>query len=245
MPMRHTVVSTIHGTNSGTDLNHTSDLAKSLPESIRVQRIGVLLADAHPIFRQGLRALLDREPDIDVLGDTGAGAQVADLVDRLLPKVVVMDARLPDSAGPQLTTAIRHTYPHVEVLVLTTHDNPFHVLGMLRAGAIRKVNRGEPVLDPAVVNTVLDNVHQSRSRPNAEGELTDRERKIIGLIAAGMTSREIANALGLSPKTIDNIRGQILQKLHARNKVEAITTALEHGVIRITPSTHGRKLIDA
>ena len=216
------------------------------------KRIGVMFADPQPIFRQGLRAILDRELDIDVLGDTGDGAEVAAMVKELLPSVVVMDVELPNSTGSQLMREIHKSCHHVAILVLTSHTRSFHVLGMLKGGArgyilkqsadidlvdaIRRVDRGESVLDPAVVNTVIEGVNWRTSRPVADRGLTPREREIIELMVAGQTSREITIVLGLTPKTVDNVRSHILQKLHARDKVEAITTALENGMIRILPT---------
>jgi DNA-binding NarL/FixJ family response regulator len=221
-----------------------------------VQNIGVLIADSQLIFRQGIRALLERETDIEVLGDTGDGNQIACLVERLRPSVVVTDATLPGNAGAQLARDILQSDPRVEILVLTTQNSAYYVIEMIKAGArgyilkqstdieladaIRKLHRGEPVLAQAVLNTIFDDFHLVGSRSNLDGDLTVREREIIELVAAGQTSRKIALALGLSAKTVDNTRGQILIKLRARNMVEAVTTALEQGIIQIAPSARVR-----
>ena len=210
--------------------------------------IRVLLVDDHIILRQGLRALLEREEDIQVVGDVGDGIQALLMIPQKLPDVVVMDSQLPGLSGAQTTAEIRQTFPNVQVLALTMFDDRQHVMAMIQAGArgyllktsdghglaeaIRKVHTKQTVLDPGVVRIVIDELRQgstSARRPNSH--LTKREDEILRFIVAGKSSREIADTLGISSKTVDNLRAHVLQKLGARNTAEAIVIALQTGLV--------------
>ena len=212
-------------------------------------KLRVLLVDDHTILRQGLRALLERESDLEVVGEAADGLVGVRLAKQLLPDVVVMDAQMPGLSGAQATRAIRQACPRVEILVLTMHDSSHCVFGMLKAGArgyllkeaagtdlaqaIRAVGRGQSVLHPTVARLLVEQVNQAELPQTEDDELTLREREIFELIAAGKTSKEIAAKLGLSAKTVDNCRAHILQKLHARNKAEAITIGLQRGLLQM------------
>lgn len=214
--------------------------------------IRVILVDDHVIVRQGVQALLARETDIQVIDEASDGFQAVRLAKEHLPDVMVMDAQLPGLSGVEATRAIRQACPRTEVLVMTMHDNSHFVISMLKAGArgyllkesaapdlanaIRAVNRGQSVLHPSITRIVVDQVNSGNSQLTGADALTYRERQILELVAAGKTSREIAAMLGLSVKTVDNHRTHILQKLQARNKVEAITIAMQRGLIQMTPS---------
>ena len=211
--------------------------------------IRVLLVDDHTILRQGVKALLERESDIQIIGEAADGVQAVRSAKQLMPDVVVMDAQMPGLSGTQATRAIRQACPRTEVLVLTMHDSSYTVFGMLKAGArgyllkesastdladaIRAVHRGQSVLHPAVARMVVEQINQAELPVTEDDELTLREREIFELIAVGKTSREIAEKLGLSAKTVDNCRAHILQKLHARNKAEAITIGLQRGLLQV------------
>jgi len=158
-----------------------------------------------------------------------------------------MDVRMPGLSGTDATKAIRRISPQTQVLVLTMHDSPALVLEMLRAGAcgyllkesaggelaeaIRATSRGQPVFTPEIARTVVHSLGDAP--PDDEDELTPREREIFELVAQGKTSREIAQQLSLSTKTVDNCRTTILQKLHARNRVEAIAVGLQRGLLSL------------
>jgi DNA-binding NarL/FixJ family response regulator len=212
--------------------------------------IRVLLVDDHIIVRQGVQALLERETDIRVIDEASDGFQAVRLAKEHMPDVVVMDAQLPGLSGVEATRAIRQACPRTEVLVMTMHDSSHFVISMLKAGAkgyllkesaapdlanaIRAVNRGQSVLHPSITRIVVDQVNSVNSQLMGADALTYRERQILELVAGGRTSREIAQTLGLSIKTVDNHRTHILQKLQARNKVEAITIAMQRGLIQMT-----------
>ena len=211
--------------------------------------IRILLVDDHTIIRQGLKAILARETDIQIIAEAADGLEAVRLARQHLPDVIVMDAQLPGLSGTQATRTIRQSCPRVEVLALTMHDSSHTIFGMLKAGArgyllkesaspdlanaIRAVHRGQSVLHPTVARIVVEQVNQAELPMTDDDVLTLREREIFELVAAGKTSREIAGQLGLSVKTVDNCRAHILQKLHARNKVEAITIGIQRGLIQV------------
>ncbi|HUE75260.1 MAG TPA: response regulator transcription factor [Chloroflexota bacterium] len=211
--------------------------------------IRVMIVDDHTIVRQGIQALLALETDIQVIAETGDGVVAVRLAKELQPDVVLMDVQLPGLSGIEATRTIRQMCPRTEVLAMTMHDSSHYVISMLKAGArgyllkeapaaevmsaIRAVHRGQSVLHQNVTGMVVDQVNQRAPQGVADETLTMRERQILELVAIGQTSREIAERLGLSVKTVDNYRTHVLQKLNARNKVEAITIALQRGLIQI------------
>lgn len=212
-------------------------------------KIRVLLVDDHTILRQGVKALLEREPDIQIIGEASDGTQAIRLARRFLPDVVVMDAQMPGLSGAQATKAIRRACPSVEVVALTMHTASYCVFEMLKAGAkgyllkesastdladaVRQVHRGQSVLHPSIARIVLNQVNQAEVPFTEDDNLTPREHEIFELIAMGETSRGIANRLSLSAKTVDNCRAHILQKLHVRNKAEAVTVGIQRGILQV------------
>ena len=208
--------------------------------------IRVLLLDAHVILRQGIRALLAAEKDVDVVGEAGNGYEGLRLARQLLPDVVVVDRDLQQLSGLEVVRDLRRSCPRTEIIVLTTYDDSHTIFEMLKAGArsyllkdsdgidlvraIRGAANGQSVLDPGITAAVVSMFKDGLVSPTND-ELTSREREIFKLISIGKTSREIAATLDLSPKTIDNCRARILEKLHARNKTEAIVVGLRMGLI--------------
>lgn len=217
-----------------------------------MRQIRVLLVDDHLLVRAGIRSLLMKEPDIDVAWETGDGLEAVKVAREHKPDVVVMDAHLPSQSGVEATRAIRKQSPNVEVIALTMHDSPDLVFGMLRAGArgyllkdvaapdlvnaIRMVSRGQSALHPLIAHLVIEEVTRAQQSSTIADGLTLREREIFELIAEGKTSREIGLELSLSMKTIDNYRAQIIQKLNAKNKAEAIMIGFQRGLLRSAPT---------
>jgi DNA-binding NarL/FixJ family response regulator len=207
----------------------------------------VLLVDDHKILRNGIRAVLAAEADIEIVAEAENGAEATQLVRQLRPDVVVMDVQMAGMPATEAIRAIRQIHPGVEVMVLSMHDSSYHAVSMLKAGArsyllkesagtdfanaIRSTRRGNSVLDPAIARSVVDLLYENKLAAAADDNLTPRENQIFELIAVGKTSREIATSLGLGAKTIDNSRAHILQKLGARNSVEAISTGVRRGLI--------------
>jgi DNA-binding NarL/FixJ family response regulator len=211
--------------------------------------IRIFLIEDHTILREGLRALLEAEPDIVVVGESGDAGEGVRSIQEKLPDVVLMDVELPETSGAAATTTIRRLAPQTQVLALTMHRDAKSVISMLRAGAlgyllktstraeltaaIRKVSLGQAVLDPAIARIVIDELAPPVDSSVTPSVLTARELEVLELVAAAKSSRQIAELLGLSPKTVDNVRAHIIRKLGARNKLEAVTIALHHGLIHV------------
>lgn len=215
-------------------------------------KIRVVLADDHRMMREGIRALLEREDDIEVVGEAADGREAVSLATQLRPDVVVMDVSMPLLNGIEATRQIRRNCPHTRVLTLTVHENEDYVAQLLVAGAsgyiikraggdelvnaIRAVHRGEVFLHPSIAQVVIqDYVRrlQAGKGLSAQDVLTDREREILQLIAEGYTNREIADLLHLSIKTVQNHRSNIMHKLDLHDRGELIKYAIQQGIIHL------------
>ncbi|HEY8810206.1 MAG TPA: response regulator transcription factor [Solirubrobacterales bacterium] len=190
----------------------------------------VLIADDHGIVRSGLRLLLERQPDIEVVAEAADGAEARELAIRERPDLAILDVKMPKLTGLQATREIKAQAPEVAVLILSMHDEERYVSEALKAGAsgyvvktqadtdlvaaIRAIERGEPF--PA---------------PEAQGTLTPREEEIVKLVAEAHTSKEIAAILHLSEKTVENHRANAMRKLGMRDRVELVRYAIRRGLI--------------
>jgi len=209
--------------------------------------IRLLLVDDHAILRDGLRALLSYYPDVEVVGEAEDGLQAIEAVESLTPDVILMDIAMPGMNGLEATHRIRQSHPESRILVLTQYDDKRYVLPFLRAGvsgyvvkralgsdlinAVRAVAKGESFLYPSVASTVLEQLHLPQNeRLDEASPLTPREREILRRVAAGETSRQIALALGISAKTVEWHRGNLMTKLGLRSVAELVRYALEHGL---------------
>jgi DNA-binding NarL/FixJ family response regulator len=210
--------------------------------------IRVLIADDHPAFRGGLRALLATADDIAVVGEAASGLDVVAAAERLQPDVVLMDVNMPGIDGVEASRRIVDASPHMAVLVLTMHDDDETVFEAVRAGArgyllkgaqraelvraIRSVASGEAIFGPGVARRLM--AYFARPvpivDPAAFPELTDREREILELIAQGRSNADITALLVLSPKTVRNHVSNIFGKLQVRDRSEAIVRAREAGM---------------
>ncbi len=217
--------------------------------------IQVLLVDDHPIVRTGLRLLIEGESRIVVVGETGNGGDAVRRIAELAPDVVVMDINLPDTTGIQATRRIKEISPEVRVLIVSTHPDEEYVLGALEAGAdgyllkqraagelcegILRVATGERVIDPMVMPAVISRATQRATLPPPDA-LSPRELDVLNLLAAGATSKEIAIELGLRPKTVENHRARILDKLGTVNSAAAVRAALARGLIATAETVSAR-----
>lgn len=214
----------------------------------------VVLAEDQPMVRSGFRALLDAEPDIEVAGEAGTGAEALEQVRVLRPEVVVMDVRMPEMDGLEATRRITadQALNHTRVLILTTFELDEYVFAALHAGAsgfllkggepadlihaIRVVAGGDSLLAPSVTRRLIQ-TYVSRPQPSPKAqpagidELTAREREVLGLIAAGLTNAEIAQELHLSPLTAKTHVSRILMKLNARDRVQLVVMAYQTGLV--------------
>lgn len=216
-----------------------------------MDKIRILLADDHTIVRQGIRALLEDEPDIEVVQEAEDGRQAVQLACRLQPDVVLMDIAMPLLNGLEATRQIKRQCPGIHVLILTMHENEEYIRQVLAAGAmgyvlkdaaarelldaIRAVHRGEAILSPAITRLVIeDYLRWADVQPQeiADG-LTPREREVLQLIAEGYTSREIAEILCISIKTVQTHRSNLMQKLDLHDRGELIKYAIQKKIIEI------------
>ena len=211
--------------------------------------IGIFLADDHAIIRQGIKALLEREPDLEVIGETGDGLAVLGLVESLQPDVVILDLEMPGMKGLEVTYQIRQNFKNIYVVILSMHDKEAYVLEALRKGASGYVLKGSEVQDliQAIHNAVKGRRFLSQPLSDhaieaymqkAQGEnldpfetLTPRERQIFHLVIEGMSNKEIADRLVVSQRTVETHRSKMMRKLDLNNHVELIRYALKNGII--------------
>ncbi len=212
--------------------------------------IRVLLVDDHAIERQGVRSLLDAQPDIQVVAEAGDGLEALPLVGQCHPDVVITETIMPRMNGLELTGQLLRRYPDLKVLVLTRNDREDCVLRLVQAGAggyllktvdridlvaaVRAVVRGGRVLQPTALETVLDDYMQRVREPSASHyavELTAREREVLKLIAEGNTNQDIADLLCLSRKTVETHRSNIMDKLALHKVTDLVKYAIREGLV--------------
>ena len=211
--------------------------------------IRVLIADDHTVVRDGLVALLARRPDITVVGEASNGVEAVEKAGQLRPDVILMDLRMPEMDGAEAMRRIREQDPDVRFLVLTTFDNDEYIFEAIQAGAkgyllkdasredlfraVVAVYKGESLIQPAVASRVLDRFVEM-SRRTVPGEtLSEREVEVLRLMAKGAANKEIAAALFISESTVKTHIANIFQKLDVNDRTEAVTTALQKGIIRL------------
>jgi two-component system NarL family response regulator len=205
------------------------------------QKIRVLLADDHPVVREGLASLLGRQFDMEVVGSVSSGEEAVALCAATHPDVVLMDLRMPGQGGVEATRAIGEGSPNCSVLVLTTFDGDEEIYQALRAGArgyllkdahrdelldaIRGVRAGKRWIPPAVAEKLAQRV--------AGSQLTSREVEILVLVAGGNSNKRIARRLGITEGTVKGHLNSILGKLAANDRTEAVTLAVRRGILRL------------
>ena len=218
--------------------------------------IRVILVDDHAILRQGTAELLRREPDLEVIGEAGDGQQAIDLVQELRPDVVVMDVRMPGMSGVEATRHIRESWPAVQVLVLTAHDDDQYVFSLLEAGAsgyllknapvgdlvraIRQVKAGESPLDPSIARKIVARMTGAGEKPLPQHgetamveELSARELEVLQLLAQGLSNRAIGEALFISDRTVQAHLTNIYAKMGVTTRLDAVLTAIRRGLLTL------------
>ena len=215
-----------------------------------MNKIRVFLADDHAILREGIRLLLRKVPDIEVVGEAGDGEEAVAKVEQLAPDVVLMDITMPGLNGLEATEQIKGKKPQVKVLILTMHETDQYLSEMLRAGAsgyvvkttvsselisaIRIVHQGDVYLYPSIarilVEDYLQRVKRGEEKTSYEG-LTGREREILMYIAEDKKNKEIADLLGISVRTVQAHRTNLMDKLGAHDRTELVKYAISKGII--------------
>jgi two-component system response regulator NreC len=218
----------------------------------KMSKIRVLLADDHTIVRQGLRALLDSQEDIEVVGEAEDGRQAFEKTKELIPDIVVIDITMPNLNGIEATRQIKKLNPEIKVLVLTVHDNEEYIHQILQAGAsgyllkesavtdlvsaINAVKKGGIFLSPAISKVVVKDYIRHAGEGTGDFDslniLTNREREVLQLIAEGHTNREVAHLLKLSVKTVDVHRSHIMEKLNIHDVTGLVKYSIRKGLIK-------------
>lgn len=213
-----------------------------------MDKIKVLLAEDHVIVREGTRDLIQRQPDMEVVGEAGDGEEAVELTAKLRPNVVIMDIAMPKLNGIEATKQIKQLNPAVAVLVLTAYPNEEYIFVLLEAGAagyllknvrgsqlidaIRAVNSGESVLHPTIARRVIERLTfpaTSRTKAQAIEPLSEREVDVLKLAAKGISNKDIAEQLFLSPRTVQVHLGHIFNKLGVASRTEAVLYGLRRG----------------
>src|SRR5579871_3155333 len=212
------------------------------------ERITVLIVDDHSVVRQGVRAFLETQADLRIVGEADSGEDAVRQARDLIPDVVLMDLVLPGISGVEATREIKRISPRTQVIVLTSYFADEHIFPVLRAGAIsytlkdirsadladviRKAAQGESVLHPRVAARVVQEVREAkRAVPPAFAELTERELDVLRMIAEGNSNAAIAEQLVLSEKTVKGHVSNILSKLHMDDRTQAAVFAWQQGLM--------------
>ena len=207
----------------------------------------VVLADDHAVVREGLKALVNAQPDMRVVGEAADGEAAWKAAKELAPHVLVMDLSMPHVGGVEATARVRQDCPEVKVLALTVHEERLYLTQLLRAGAsgyvlkraapaelvraVRTVAAGGTYIDPSIASAMVEGYldAQSAAEQPAHDALSEREREVLVRIAQGFSNKEIAAALGLSVKTVETYKGRMADKLGLRTRVDIVRYAAQQG----------------
>ena len=213
------------------------------------EQIRILIADDHPLFREGVAQSLASEPGFTVVGQAGSGEEAFTLVGDLLPDVLLLDVTMPGDGGIVTAGKVATAWPVVRIMMLTVSEDQDTLMAALKAGArgyvlkgvtardltnaVRVVAGGDIYISPALAGGILfELTARTQQSDDPLTSLTDREREILGLVAEGLTNREIGERLHLAEKTIKHYMTNVLQKLHVRSRVEAALLAQKHGLAK-------------
>lgn len=212
--------------------------------------IRILVADDHPVVRDGLIAILSTQPDFDVVGEAGTGVEVVAQVAALEPDVLLLDLEMPELDGVETLERLREANPEVRAIVFTAFDTDERILGAMQAGAqgyllkgvpreelfnaVRVVHGGGSLLQPVVASKLLRQVSRQNNQTTTEVEsLTPRELEVLQLVAQGLQNKEIAAELVISERTVKFHVSSIMGKLGAGNRTEAVALAAQQGLIEL------------
>lgn len=217
-----------------------------------MSRIKVLLAEDHTIVRKGIRSLLDDQPNIEVIGEAEDGREAIEKVEQLAPDIILMDNTMPILNGLEATRQIKKRFPEVKILILTMHTNEEYILQFLRVGAsgylvkqtaptelvsaIEAVYRGDSFLSPSISRTIIDEFlrqAEATGKWDSYDSLTDREREVLQLLAEGFSTKEIADHLHISAKTVGVHKINLMHKLNLHSQSELTKYAIRKGIISL------------
>jgi two-component system, NarL family, response regulator DevR len=217
-------------------------------------KIRVFLLDDHEVVREGLRHLLESDPDMEVVGEASTAAEALERIDEARPRVAVLDVRLPDGSGVEVCREVRSRHHDIACLMLTSFSDDEALFDAIMAGAsgyvlkevrgsdlvgdIRKVASGHSLMDPTLTARVMERMRNRREEETAD-HLTPQEQKILDLIAEGLTNRQIAERMYLSEKTVKNYVSNMLAKLGMSRRTEAAVYAVRHGTKGGDGASHG------
>jgi len=215
-------------------------------------KIRIIIADDHKVVREGTRELLQKENDLEVVGEAGDGRETVELVKELKPDVAIVDISMPVLNGIEATKQIKAISPRTAVLILTAYEYDQYVFALLEAGAagyllkdvrgqevieaVRAVHAGESVLHPVVARKALDHFVRSEKNKTKVAQfpiLTDREIEVLRSVARGQGNKEIAQDLNLSVRTVQAHLGNIFNKLKVSSRIEAVRSGLKHGLLTL------------
>jgi DNA-binding NarL/FixJ family response regulator len=218
------------------------------------EKKSILIIDDHPLFREGLKVIIERDSHFEVVGEAGNGRQGLQLTKKLKPDMIIVDISLPDQSGIQLTREIRTLFSKTRILIVSMHSKIDYIAEAFQAGAngyvvkesasakllqgLESIARGDYFLDSSVSHAVVENLMKS---PLKEAKITDadyntltpREQEVMRLLAEGLSSKEVAEKLFISPKTVENHRANIMNKLDLHNTIELIRYAAKLGLIDV------------
>lgn len=212
-----------------------------------IEPLTILIADDHPLFRKGLRALLGTLSDLQIVGEATTGAEAVRLAEQLQPNLVLMDLQMPGGDGLTAIRRIAAAYPGIHILVVTMFEDDDSVFAAMRAGArgyvlkdmdddemiraILAVGHGEAIFSRAIATRIMAFFTNRPAQPQTPfPDLTESEQKVLRLVARGLANDEIADQLALSPKTVRNYVSSIFGKLHVADRAEAIVRARDAGL---------------
>jgi DNA-binding NarL/FixJ family response regulator len=218
------------------------------------QKKRILIIDDHPLFREGLKAIIDRDSRFEVAGEAGNGRKGFRIAKKLNPDLVLLDLSLPDRSGIELTREIRGLFPHTRVMIVSMHSKIDYIAESFQAGAtgylvkesaaegllkgLENVSKGEYFLDSSVSQQVVKRLMESPTKEvkitdAAYDTLTPREQEVMRLLAEGLSTKEIAEKLFISPKTVENHRSNIMNKLNLHSTHELVRYAARLGLIDV------------
>ncbi len=212
--------------------------------------IPILIVDDHAVFRSGLKALLEKEPDLRVVGEAGDGHQALDLLASVKAEVVLLDITLPGLSGSRVAELILERFPRTAIVMLTMHEDEYYLQELFRVGvrgyilkkstgsevvsAIRAAHRGDTYIDPALTNLLVSpyvGAPAAKKDAGRLGLLSQREQEVCGLLAHGFTNNEVANKLCISPRTVETHRINIMNKLGLKTRAELVRFSIDHGLL--------------